>query len=396
MLNEFVGIWNTEWTGGQRDSVELTINQDGSGSYAAHANGTIQGTFRDVDRTLSGTWHQDGGGGSFTFVLQGDNILSGVWNGGLWNATRKSEAGTSDTAFLIRDGGPSGRYWSEDIIPWGPNALQNADQYLLGHWDEDVGSQNHKRLTDGEYNYVYVRAQNQTSETQSAKIFLFRSSGPHLATSPLNWTKLQTADGANYAEVIAPPHGKVVAPTAFLWDVPAGQGHTCLIAVASHSDDPLPKEPSWTDYYNWCMQASNASWRNIDFIGEGSEAKVEATLLIENLHSTPERIAVSGTLPQLAQGTTASISLECAEEGPDPMIDVTNPASSPKSAIQYSTLPPNFKGVLVAKAEISRLTTWPTGVDFKVMYFKVPPGHQETDDTSSLILLGVYTLQGPQ
>ncbi len=298
----------------------------------------------------------------------------------------------SESTFVIRDGGPSGRYWSEDIIPWGPTAMDNPSQYLLDHWNEDVG----KRLSDGEYNYIYVRAQNQANSPQSAKIFLFRSAGPHLATSPLNWVKIPAANGEDYVEVSAPANGKVVAPAAFLWNVPEGQGHTCLIAIASESDDPLPHEPSWTDYYNWCMQESSASWRNIDFIPEGSEAMIETTLLIENLHNTPERIAVYGALVGLSEDVSASITLQCAEEGPDPMINVTNPNSPHHSVIQYTTVPANFQGTLVARAEIPSLTHWPSGVDFRVQYFKVPQGNPETGDISSLMLLGTYTLRGPQ
>ncbi|ETX01576.1 MAG: hypothetical protein ETSY1_06855 [Candidatus Entotheonella factor] len=94
MSNKFLGTWNMAWTGGYR-AAELVHITENSGNltltYPGYENGYGSNlTLGNGNRSLTGTWHQDNAGpGPFTFVLQGDDIIAGVWSGGVWNGTRK-------------------------------------------------------------------------------------------------------------------------------------------------------------------------------------------------------------------------------------------------------------------------------------------------------------------
>ena len=97
MANEFVGTWNTSWTGGAHQSTPLTINADGTGTYS-YESGTVSGTFGTGNLSYSGTWTQQKPApdppvsGEFTFVLTGPTSFVGGWAmgdtpGGSWNGT---------------------------------------------------------------------------------------------------------------------------------------------------------------------------------------------------------------------------------------------------------------------------------------------------------------------
>jgi hypothetical protein len=95
MTSNFVGTWNSAWTGGAHASPTLTIKEDGTGTYN-WSNGTLKGKFVDGGLSFSGTWTQSNGSGTFTFVLLGTNTFIGAWGnstgtpGGQWNGTRNS------------------------------------------------------------------------------------------------------------------------------------------------------------------------------------------------------------------------------------------------------------------------------------------------------------------
>ena len=98
MANEFVGTWNTSWTGGAHQSTQLTINADGTGSYG-YQNGTVTGSFGTGNLSYTGTWTQQQPpnqiSGEFTFVLTGSTSFVGGWAmgdtpGGSWNGTLNS------------------------------------------------------------------------------------------------------------------------------------------------------------------------------------------------------------------------------------------------------------------------------------------------------------------
>ncbi|ETX01583.1 MAG: hypothetical protein ETSY1_06840 [Candidatus Entotheonella factor] len=94
MSNGFVGTWNMAYTGIDYVSEEVKITDQGTGSYGGGI-GTLSGTFGEDDRSFSGSYTvvSSGKGGTFTFVLQGKDVIAGVWNsgdeGGLWRGTRK-------------------------------------------------------------------------------------------------------------------------------------------------------------------------------------------------------------------------------------------------------------------------------------------------------------------
>jgi hypothetical protein len=89
MANSFVGTWNTVWKGGSHTAGQVTITDDGNGSYP---NGTLQGQFSAGNLSYSGTWSDSNQSGPFTFVLVGTDTFIGVWGldgnpGGQWNGT---------------------------------------------------------------------------------------------------------------------------------------------------------------------------------------------------------------------------------------------------------------------------------------------------------------------
>ncbi|HEV7509804.1 MAG TPA: hypothetical protein VGS07_33335 [Thermoanaerobaculia bacterium] len=251
---------------------------------------------------------------------------------------------------------------SPDIVPWGPDEMPNSTATLTSTRGQDIGRQ----LNQGEINYLYLRGLNLSGSTQSTKLYLYWAN-PSLFCQPSTWTQIPTAAGGDYLPLIANGNQFVAGNAAFRWMTPTGSStHYCLLAMASDSDNPLPGPfDSTNEFVEWVGDNPGVAWRNVNLSGTPPPPSWQGDLQFGNPndYAAPFLFLVN----PIGLNLTAQISMQCAEEGPNPPID-GNQASF------QTTLPAGFQGVLDVRLSLPGNVPWPAGSRVCISYFQIGSG----------------------
>lgn len=215
-------------------------------------------------------------------------------------------ANLSDTGTLPRTGGWTG---CPDIISAGTTAIARNDLIT------SYGSVTDKTLTQGETNYIYMRAKNMNSTPLTQNAYVFEVPGS-LVLHPevwYNWNNLLGYDVKNTASPEPPiihqtgPRpltanaGQIAVTEAFTWK-PQTTEHHCLVGVAADSwNDVLKGYPtggsSMDGLAQWIYNNGSIGWHNVNiqpitstvyenqisYTNRGQDASITFTIIAENV-----------------------------------------------------------------------------------------------------------------
>ena len=160
-------------------------------------------------------------------------------------------------------------------------------------------------ISQGNDNYIYVRALNGTSVAQSRTVQLYYAPSA-LILWPSQWQNnvIKTDQGNAMANISDLAAGQVgVADQTFLWPnvqpPPAGSDHYCLFAQLNdaNNDNPFPDIFSQVDMAALITNNLAWGWRNVTLVaGAASTFQVEVPLTIpQNLATAVYTLAVTPT-----------------------------------------------------------------------------------------------------
>ncbi len=265
-----------------------------------------------------------------------------------------------------------------DILPWGPEPQADPVNFFTNTYDQNFN----RALTPNVRNYIYLRAKNIGSKSQSGHVNLYWSQAS-LLLYPSYWTKNSLHNESGNQDISfsgLAQNAIFVTEEPYIWTPSQiSNDHYCMVSrvVTPDNPNPLPTESEISDVgglANYVGQHPNVGWRNI--------ALGDATGVIENTLAFSQGTQAGTTHIMISVQNApggSQVAFSTSKTGPEPPIvlsKTTVPEDNPNfQAGIYSEVPANFNAEIAYQYYSNGKP--PTG-DFSVKLTYFTFGTQDT------------------
>ncbi|QDG79139.1 hypothetical protein [Labrenzia sp. PHM005] len=265
-------------------------------------------------------------------------------------------------------------YYSPDIIVWGTEPLEDPDVFL----SENYGKTWYKNVLFEQANYIYCRAKNLSSASQTGKLYLYYANGG-LLSDVAKWRQnvIGTAiPDQNYVDLSARREGQsgdiTAGNSAFVWTPPV-KGHYCFIAQITTEDHPNPLPQSFKDqqaYVKWILDNPAVAWRNLSIVDSTDKPEFQEEYNFQNLD--PDRREYLFLMQTTSLPVETSLTMISGAVGPEPPINTGTVVRRGNTSLsQTSTLPAHFDGSLLATVKLPTGQQWGPSMKVTIDIFAI-------------------------
>lgn len=277
--------------------------------------------------------------------------------------------------FLIRDTlndsgqvpSPGNPFSSPDMIC--SKQVADPGTFFKNNYDKDPNI----NYEFGQNNYVYVRAKNLHSESESGTMSCYYCK-TSLVMHPDQWkdNTLKTYEGVAHTNLPVTEAGEVtVGEKPFIWNPPAVGRSYCMVGMVRTADKPNPipdnaEVNTWNGFITWVRTNRDVCFRNLTIVNKMPDPTYSQVSFVQNIEDTQVPILVQVIASsEIPAGT--KIQLGCDPLWQNPLEYTVE--EDKRTVTASAILPADFEGYIDTKAFLPEGGEWPRGGTIETKLF---------------------------